>query len=64
MSPVVVTLGSVFTLSVFLPDDHQPLLIKEAIVRWIEASRFGLEFLTIGAAGRERLRALLEPGRF
>ena len=46
-------------LSLFLPDHQWPLRINQAIVRWIDKNEFGLEFVSITMAQRERLRALV-----
>src|SRR5437667_12871496 len=37
------------------PDFHRPLIIQEAVVRWIVRKRFGLEFMTITYEERDRL---------
>lgn len=51
--------GMTLRLSLFLPDHQWPLRINEAIVRWIDNNEFGLEFVSITMAQRERLRALV-----
>lgn len=54
-----VTVGLVLKLSLFLQDQQWPLRIDQAVVRWVEGQCFGLEFISIRPAQRERLRALL-----
>lgn len=51
--------GLVLKLSLFLEDHRWPLRVDEAIVRWVDGQQFGLEFVGIRLAQRERLRALL-----
>lgn len=46
-------------LSIFLQDQPWPLRIDEAIVRWVSGQAFGLEFVGIRPAQRERLRAIV-----
>lgn len=50
-------------LSIFLPDFQWPLRINQAIVRWIDKDEFGLEFVSITMAQRERLRTLVMKAR-
>lgn len=59
-SSVVVYTGMVLRLSIFLSDHPWPLIVEEAIIRWVDGPEFGLKFLTLRAAQRERLRALFE----
>jgi len=49
----------ILKLSLFLPDYRWPLRVDQAIVRWIDGQEFGLEFIHLRLAQRERLRALL-----
>lgn len=58
-SPEPVRVGMLLRLSLFLPDHPWPMLVEEAIVRWINGELFGLEFTSIRLAQRERLRGLL-----
>ncbi len=44
---------------VYPPDYDWPLKIERAIVRWTKAAEFGLEFLQIQPAQKERLRLVL-----
>ncbi len=54
-----VKVGQLLKLSVFLLDQQWPLRIEEAVVRWVDGQSFGLEFVGIRPAQRERLRALI-----
>lgn len=51
--------GMVFRLSLFLLDQQWPLRIDEALVRWVNGERFGLEFTGIRPAQRERVRSII-----
>lgn len=55
--------GMSLKLSLFLLDHQWPLRVEEAIVRWVDGQEFGLEFVGIRLAQRERLRALLMKSR-
>jgi hypothetical protein len=54
-----VNVGLVLKLSLFLQDQQWPLRIDQAVVRWVDGQCFGLEFIGIRPAQRERLRSLL-----
>jgi len=58
-SQTEVKCGMVLKLSLFLQDQPWPLRIDDSIVRWVKDQTFGLEFLGIRPAQRERLRAIL-----
>lgn len=58
-SCVVLQAGMVLKLSLFLPDYRWPLRVDQAIVRWVDGQEYGLEFIHLRLAQRERLRALL-----
>jgi hypothetical protein len=51
--------GMVLRLSLFLDDQKWPLRIDEALVRWVNGEKFGLEFTGIRPAQRERVRAII-----
>jgi hypothetical protein len=59
MSHTHVKVGMSLKLSLFLQDQQWPLRIDHAVVRWVEAQHFGLEFTGIRPAQRERLRSTL-----
>ena len=46
--------GLSLKLSIFLQDQQWPVRIDEAVVRWVEGQSFGLEFVGIRPAQRER----------
>lgn len=54
-----VQVGMQLKLSFFLRDYPWPLRVDHAIVRWVEGQTFGVEFLTLRPAQRERLLALV-----
>ena len=58
-SLIEVKVGSLLKLSLFLQDQQWPLRIDQAVVRWVDGQLFGLEFVSIRPAQRERLRAIL-----
>jgi PilZ domain len=58
-SQTEVKVGLQLKLSLFLQDQQWPLRIDKAVVRWVEGQCFGLEFIGIRPAQRERLRALV-----
>ena len=62
-SSIPVEKGMALRLSLFLPDHQWALRINEAIVRWIDNDEFGLEFVNITMAQRERLRTLVMKAR-
>lgn len=58
-STIELKVGMVLKLSLFLSDYKWPLRVDQAIVRWIDGQKFGLEFTSIRLAQRERLRTLI-----
>ena len=56
--------GSEITAQIYFPDYAWPLKVQRAIVRWIKADVFGIEFLELLPAQRERLRVLLAEKKF
>lgn len=54
-----VRVGMVLRLSLFLDDQKWPLRIDEALVRWVNGEKFGLELTGIRPAQRERVRAII-----
>ena len=63
-SQLAVEVGMQLRLSIFLGDQKWPLRIEQAIVRWVRGRTFGLEFIGIRLAQRERLRALIMAKRY
>lgn len=62
-SSIDVKIGMMLKLSLFLPDFKWPLRVDQAMVRWIDGKQFGLEFISIRLAQRERLRGLIMKAR-
>ena len=62
-SSIPLETAMILRLSLFLPDHQWPLRINQAIVRWIDHKEFGLEFIDITMAQRERLRTLVMKAR-
>ena len=58
-SLVPVQVGMRLRLSLFIRDQPWPVRIEDAVVRWVIGNRFGLEFIGIRSAPRERIRWLL-----
>jgi hypothetical protein len=54
-----VQVGTMLRLSLFLQDQQWPVRIDGAMVRWVTANSFGLEFTEIRSAQRERIRAII-----
>jgi len=63
-SQVPVQVGMQLRLSIFLGDQKWPLRIDQATVRWVRGQNFGLEFIGIRLAQRERLRSLIMAKRY
>lgn len=51
--------GMELKLSLFMPDQPWALRIERATVRWVHGYTFGVEFLTVLPAQRDRLRLLI-----
>ena len=47
-------------LRIMMPDEEQPLEIKQAAVRWTSGQEFGLEFTFVEAEGELRLRHFVQ----
>ncbi len=58
-SLIPVQVGMTLRLSLFLRDQVWPVRIEGAAVRWVKGNSFGLEFVEIRSAPRERIRWLL-----
>jgi len=58
-SRIEMKVGTILKLSIFLSDFKWPLRVEESVVRWVDGERFGLEFIAIQPAQRERLRAVM-----
>ena len=62
-SDETLSVGTVLKLSLFLNDHEWPLRIDEAIVRWAKEGTYGIEFISIRLAQRERIRAMVMKDR-
>jgi CheY-like chemotaxis protein len=58
-SSAALSKGMELTIKLMLPDHEWELKIERAVVRWVEGRTFGLEFLGIRPAQRERMRLFL-----
>ncbi len=58
-SDTVPAIGHELEIQLFSKDFSWPLKIGTAIVRWVGSDSFGVEFLALGSAQRERLRQLI-----
>ncbi len=58
-SDTVPAVGHEVEIQLFSKDFSWPLKIGTAIVRWVASDSFGVEFLALGSAQRERLRQLI-----
>jgi hypothetical protein len=54
-----VCVGMVLTLQIFVPGDPEPLLIDQAIVKWVKASEFGVDFDTPKQKVAERMSIII-----
>ncbi|MGQ0694357.1 MAG: PilZ domain-containing protein [Nitrospiraceae bacterium] len=58
------SVGTEIDAQIYFPDYDWPLKVQRAIVRWINVDVFGIEFLDLLPAQRERLRVLLAEKKF
>ena len=58
-SLIPVQVGMRLRLPLLLRDQEWPVRIEGAMVRWVKGNSFGLEFIEIRSAPRERIRWLL-----
>lgn len=54
-SPQTTRAGDYVQLRLFLPDNQPPLSVQLAVVRWVEGSRFGVEFIRSSSQDQVRL---------
>jgi len=43
-----------------VPGEEEPLLIDQALVRWVDEDTFGIEFLAVDAEGQDDLEELID----
>jgi hypothetical protein len=63
-SETTVPEGAEFNAWIYFPDHEWPLKIERAVVRWTKADQFGLQFLELQPAQKERLRTVLAGKKF
>jgi hypothetical protein len=61
-SPLHIKAGDHLQLRLFLPDSDQSVCASLAVVRWVQATLFGVEFLTIDEKYRSRLNQFVAMG--
>ncbi len=59
-SPQATRVGDYVRLRLFLPDDKPPLSIQLAVVRWVEGTRFGVEFIRSSSQDQVRLACFVQ----
>lgn len=55
-----VVTGDFVALRIFPPDTETPIAVESAAVRWVQGPEFGVEFLKVQPAERQRLEELLK----
>ena len=58
-SATPVSIGLYLTIRLYLPNEHLPLEVRLAAIRWAMAGDFGVAFLNLEPHQHERLRRLL-----
>jgi hypothetical protein len=43
-----------------VPGEEEPLLIEQAMVRWVDEDTFGIEFLTVNQERQDDLEELID----
>jgi hypothetical protein len=61
-SPLQINAGDHLQLRLFLPDSDQSVCASLVVVRWVQATLFGVEFLTIEKKYHSRLNQLIAMG--
>ena len=61
-SPLHVKAGDHLQLRLFLPDSDQSVCASLAVIRWVQATLFGVEFLTLDEKYRSRLNQFIAMG--
>jgi len=57
---VVLAIGAKFRMELFISDSEPPLVISQALVRSVRPTGFGIQFMEVLDAEKERLGRLLE----
>ena len=61
-APLHIKPGDHLQLRLFLPDNDQSVCVSLAVVRWAQASLFGVEFLEMDEMYRSRLNQFIAMG--
>ena len=61
-SPMHIKAGDHLQLRLFLPESDQSVCASLAVVRWVQATLFGVEFLMIDEKYRSRLNQFVAMG--
>ena len=61
-SPLHIKAGDHIQLRLFLPESDQSVCASLAVVRWVQATLFGVEFLMIDEKHRSRLNQFIAMG--
>jgi len=61
-SPLHIKAGDHLQLRLFLPESDQSVCVSLAVARWVQATRVGVEFLTIDEKYRSRLNQFIVMG--
>lgn len=61
LSTVKIKVGDRLQLRLFLPDSDQSLCVSLAVVRWVDGSRFGVEFSKVDEKHRACLNEFIDP---
>lgn len=56
--------GAELNAWIYFPDYEWPLKVEQAVVRWHKEDQFGLQFVELQPAQRERLRTVLAGKKF
>lgn len=54
------TVGSALEIRIYQDDEHEPIRVERAEVRWARDGEFGVEFMGVTATQQERIQALFE----
>jgi hypothetical protein len=52
--------GKQIRVRLVVPGEEEPLLIDQALVRWVDEDTFGIQFLTVNQEGRDDLEDLID----
>lgn len=52
--------GSALEIRIYQEDEHEPIHVERAEVRWARDGEFGVEFMEVAVTDQERIRVLFE----